>query len=314
MADIPENAAENCPGTQSGDAGKSSACQGCPNQQACLTSESKAPDPDIGKIDAVLSQVRHKIVILSGKGGVGKSTLTASLARALASNEETQVAVLDIDICGPSMPRIFGVEFEQVHQSLSGWSPVFVQDNLSLMSVGFLLSSPEEAVIWRGPRKNGLIKQFLCDVDWGQLDYLLIDTPPGTSDEHLSVAQYLKLAGVDGAILVTTPQEVALQDVRKEANFCARLGLPIIGIIENMSGFICPNCKEQSQIFPPTTGGAGKMAEVLNVPLLGKIALDPSIGRSCDDGLSFLSERPESPAAAALLSIVENVKLFCNRP
>ncbi|XP_063454439.1 cytosolic Fe-S cluster assembly factor NUBP1 isoform X3 [Pan paniscus] len=190
----------------------------------------------------------------------------------------TRIALLDIDICGPSIPKIMGLEGEQVHQSGSGWSPVYVEDNLGVMSVGFLLSSPDDAVIWRGPKKNGMIKQFLRDVDWGEVDYLIVDTPPGTSDEHLSVVQYLAAAHIDGAVIITTPQEVSLQDVRKEINFCRKVKLPIIGVVENMSGFICPKCKKESQIFPPTTGGAELMCQDLEVPLLGRVPLDPLIG------------------------------------
>ncbi|KAG6462941.1 hypothetical protein O3G_MSEX013549 [Manduca sexta] len=153
------------------------------------------------------------------------------------------VGILDADICGPSQPRVLGVRGEQVHNSGSGWSPVYVTDNLSLMSIGFLLGSPDDAVIWRGPKKNGMIKQFLSEVDWGQLDYLLVDTPPGTSDEHLSAVQYLLGAGLSGAVVVTTPQEVALLDVRKEIHFCNKLHLTVLGVVENMSLFVCPNCK-----------------------------------------------------------------------
>jgi len=145
--------------------------------------------------------------------------------------------------------------FPQVHQSGSGWSPVFVEDNLGVMSVGFLLSSPDDAVIWRGPKKNGMIKQFLRDVDWGEVDYLIVDTPPGTSDEHLSAVQYLSAARIDGAVIITTPQEVSLQDVRKEINFCHKVKLPIIGVVENMSVFICPKCKVGTQ--PPVAQLSG---------------------------------------------------------
>ncbi|KAG7459471.1 hypothetical protein MATL_G00210990 [Megalops atlanticus] len=144
-----------------------------------------------------------------------------------------------------------------------------------------------------------MIKQFLRDVDWGELDYLIVDTPPGTSDEHLSVVQYLSSAQIDGAVIITTPQEVSLQDVRKEIRFCQKVNLPVIGVVENMSGFVCPKCKNTSQIFPPTTGGAEKMCADLSLPLLGRVPLDPRIGRSCDEGKSFLSEVPESPAVAA---------------
>ena len=161
--------------------------------------------------------------------------------------------MLDIDICGPSVPRMFGVENEEVHKSNLGWSPVYVTDNLAVMSVGFLLSSKNDAVIWRGPRKNGLIKQFLTDVYWGEgIDYLIIDVPPGTSDEHISITKYLKACDPDGAILVTTPQEISLLDVRKEVSFCNKVGLPILGVVENMSSFICPCCQVSGTIKPVT--------------------------------------------------------------
>lgn len=278
---------EHCPGTQSDDAGKASACQGCPNQQICASSQPKAPDPDIEVIARRLANVKHKILILSGKGGVGKSTLTSMLSRALAaSSENINVGVLDIDLCGPSAPRIFGVLNEQVHQSGSGWSPVYVEDNLSLMSAGFLLPSEDSALIWRGPKKNGLIKQLLRDVDWDNLDFLLIDTPPGTSDEHLSIVQYLSGAGIDGAVIITTPQDVALLDVRKEIDFCRKVDLNILGIVENMSEFQCPSCAHQSIIWPASSGGAEKLAQELNVPLLGKVPVEPLIGKACDEGLN----------------------------
>ncbi|KAJ3091710.1 Cytosolic Fe-S cluster assembly factor nubp1 [Quaeritorhiza haematococci] len=151
-------------------------------------------------------------------------------------------------------------------------------DNLAVMSIGFMLQNPDEAVIWRGPKKNGLIKQFLKDVDWGELDYLLVDTPPGTSDEHLSIVQFMKESKIDGAVIITTPQEVSLQDVRREINFCRKVNVPVLGVVENMSGFVCPKCTKQSLIFPPTTGGGSKMAEDLGVPFLGSIPLDPRIG------------------------------------
>lgn len=259
-----------------------------------------------------MSTVKHKILVLSGKGGVGKSTFTAHLAHGLASDEDRQVAVLDVDICGPSIPRVMGVEGEQVHQSGSGWSPIYVEDNLGVMSVGFLLSNPNDAVIWRGPKKNGLIKQFLRDVDWGDVDYLVVDTPPGTSDEHLSIVQYLSSTRVDGAVVITTPQEVALQDVRKEINFCRKVSLPVIGVVENMSGFVCPKCKNRSEIFPPTTGGGEKMAADMGVPFLGKLPLDPRIGKCCDEGKSFLTEVPDSPATLAYKTIIQKIIDCCD--
>ena len=182
-----------------------------------------------------LEEVKHTILVLSGKGGVGKSTVSTQLAFSLA-RQGKQVGLLDIDLCGPSVPRMLGIVGESVHKSGSGWCPVYVNDNLAVMSIGFMMPDKDAAVIWRGPRKNGLIKQFLTDVEWGELDYLIIDTPPGTSDEHISMAQYLKYVNVDGAVVVTTPQEVSMADVRKELSFCHKTKTKVIGIIENMSG------------------------------------------------------------------------------
>ncbi|KAL6045580.1 cytosolic Fe-S cluster assembly factor nbp35 [Balamuthia mandrillaris] len=301
----------NCPGTESEQAGRSQACQGCPNQSACQTAP-KGPDPDVALIAEKLAGVRRKILILSGKGGVGKSTFSSQLSHTFASSGEHQVGLLDIDICGPSIPKIMGLEGEEIHASGAGWSPVYLQDNLAVMSIGFLLSNPDEAVIWRGPKKNGLIKQFLRDVDWGELDYLVIDTPPGTSDEHLSITQYLKSAGLDGAVLVTTPQEVALADVRKEIGFCRKVGVPILGVVENMSGFVCPKCQTETQIFAPTTGGGERMAKEFGVPFLGRIPLDPRLARACDEGESFVELFPESAAAVAFKQVFEKIKRACD--
>ncbi|KAJ1976407.1 cytosolic Fe-S cluster assembly factor nbp35 [Dimargaris xerosporica] len=321
---VPKDAPENCPGVESDQAGKASACAGCPNQQECATAP-KGPDPDIAVITERLANVRRKILVLSGKGGVGKSTFSANLAFALANTDLSdtlatasddghndvdgpQVGLVDIDICGPSIPKIMGLEKEQIHQSSTGWSPVYVQDNLGVMSIGFMLPDADAAVIWRGPKKNGMIKQFLRDVDWSDLDYLLVDTPPGTSDEHLSIAQYLKPSGIDGAIIVTTPQEIALQDVRKEINFCQKVKIPILGVVENMSGFVCPNCRGESQIFAPTSGGGVEMAKRMGVPFLGSVPLDPRIGQSCDRGVCFMEEFPDSPSTTAFQTIVGKIR------
>ncbi|XP_064151643.1 cytosolic Fe-S cluster assembly factor NUBP1 isoform X3 [Loxodonta africana] len=284
-----EEVPHDCPGTDSAEAGRGTACQGCPNQRLCASGAGAAPDPAIEEIKEKMKTVKHKILVLSGKGGVGKSTFSAHLAHGLAEDENTQV-----------------------HQSGSGWSLVYVEDNLGVMSVGFLLSSPDDAVIWRGPKKNGMIKQFLRDVDWGEIDYLIVDTPPGTSDEHLSVVHYLSAAHIDGAVVITTPQEISLQDVRKEINFCHKVKLPIIGVVENMSGFVCPKCKKEAQIFPPTTGGAEAMCQDLKIPLLGRVPLDPQIGKSCDKGQSFLTEAPDSPATLAYRSIIQRIQEFCS--
>lgn len=312
MASVPDNAPDHCPGTNSEGAGKADACQGCPNQSVCAVLP-KGPDPAIEEIKQKLKNVKHKILILSGKGGVGKSTFTAHLAHALGAKDDRQIGVLDVDICGPSMPRIMGTEGETVHQSGSGWSPVYVTDNVSMMSVGFLLGSLEDAVIWRGAKKSGLIKQFLRDVDWEDLDYLLVDTPPGTSDEHISLVSFLSGAGVDGAVIVTTPQEVALSDVRKEINFCRKVSLPIIGIVENMGDFVCPNCHKASTIFPPTSGGAIKLAEVQGETFLGTLPLDPRIARCCDEGKNFIEELEGTPAVIAFKEITNKIVDFVSQ-
>ena len=236
-----------------------------------------------------IEHVKHIILILSGKGGVGKSSVTTQVALTLV-NKGFNVGVLDIDLTGPSLPRMFGVENKQVHQSTRGWVTVSVYNNnnnqgtdskrgnLSLMSLGFLLGDRVNSVVWRGPKKTAMIKQFLKDVVWGStetpLDYLLIDTPPGTSDEHIAIAEELRWANpIDGAIIVTTPQQVATADVRKEINFCKKVNFQILGIVENMSGFICPHCSECTNIF--SSGGGKALSEQLNLTYLGNVPIDP---------------------------------------
>ncbi|KAK2845294.1 cytosolic Fe-S cluster assembly factor nbp35 [Arthroderma sp. PD_2] len=297
---------EHCPGPTSSQAGQGDACAGCPNQAICASAP-KGPDPDIPLITARLSSIRHKILVLSGKGGVGKSTFSTLLAHAFASNPRSTIGIMDADICGPSIPKMMDVESETIHVSADGWNPVWVSDNLAVMSIQFMLPNRDDAVIWRGPKKNGLIKQFLKDVEWGEMDYLIVDTPPGTSDEHLSVNSLLKESGVDGAVLVTTPQEVSLLDVRKEIDFCRKAGIRILGLVENMSGFVCPKCTHESQIFKPTTGGGRELAREMKIPFLGAIPLDPRVGMACDFGESFMDTYPESPASVALRGVVRKV-------
>lgn len=298
---------EHCPGPESEMAGKSDACNGCANKEIC-ESLPKGPDPDIPLITENLAGIKHKILVLSGKGGVGKSTFTTMLSWALSADEDLQVGAMDLDICGPSLPHMLGCTNEVVHESNSGWTPVYIADNLAAMSIQFMLPDDDSAVIWRGSTKNKLIKKFLKDVDWDILDYLVIDTPPGTSDEHISINKFLSESGIDGALIVTTPQEVALLDVRKEIDFCKKAGINILGLVENMSGFVCPSCKGESQIFKPTTGGGEALCKELDINFLGSVPLDPRIGKCSDFGESFLDKYPESPASLAVLNVVESLR------
>lgn len=221
-----------------------------------------------------LEKVKHIVLVLSGKGGVGKSSVTTQTAISLV-NKGYKVGVLDIDLTGPSMPRMFGLEGKKIHQSSAGWIPVYTdeQKRLCVMSLGFLLPDRGDSVVWRGPKKTAMVRQFLKDVVWGELDYLLIDTPPGTSDEHISIAEELKTANPDGAIIVTTPQAVATADVRKELNFCRKVDFKILGVIENMSGYVCPHCSECTNIF--SKGGGESLAKDYGVEFLGNVPIDP---------------------------------------
>lgn len=236
-----------------------------------------------------------------------ESTFTSLLAHAFALNPDSTIGIMDTDICGPSIPKMMGAENETIHISNSGWSPVWVMDNLGVMSIQFMLPNKDDAIIWRGPKKNGLIKQFLKDVDWGELDLLLVDTPPGTSDEHLSVNSYLKESGIDGAIIVTTPNEVSLLDVRKEIDFCQKAGIKILGLVDNMAGFVCPKCTKESQVFEATSGGGKALSEEIGITYLGAVPLDPRIGMAGDYGESYFDSFPDSPACKAIKKVVRGV-------
>lgn len=244
-------------------------------------------------------QIKHKILILSGKGGVGKSTVAVNLAISLSLSGK-RTGLLDIDIHGPSVPKILNLEGRTVEAMADTILPIEVGANLKVMSIGFLLPSQDDAVIWRGPMKYHMIKQFLKDVEWGELDFLIIDSPPGTGDEPLAIVQLLENA--DGAVVVTTPQEVALSDVRKSITFCRSLNLPVLGVLENMSGFICPKCGERTDIFK--SGGGEDMAMTMNVPFLGRIPIDPQIVEACDSGQPYVDKYRQSQAARAFSEAV----------
>ncbi|MBA7688785.1 Iron-sulfur cluster carrier protein [subsurface metagenome] len=249
-----------------------------------------------------VKRIRHQILVLSGKGGVGKSTVAVNLATSLALSGKS-VGLLDIDIHGPSIPKILNLEGKAIQAAGDTILPVEVTENLKVMSIGFLLRGKDDAVIWRGPMKYQMIKQFLKDVDWGRLDFLVVDSPPGTGDEPLSVVQLLENA--DGAVIVTTPQEIALSDVRKCITFCRNLKLPVLGVVENMSGFVCPKCGEKTDIFK--SGGGELMASQMDVPFLGRIPIDPLIVQACDSGKPFVYHYNQSQTAKAFEKILNPI-------
>ncbi|MGI5865124.1 MAG: P-loop NTPase [Myxococcales bacterium] len=248
-----------------------------------------------------LCRIKHKVLVLSGKGGVGKSTVAVNLAATLAGGGK-RVGILDVDIHGPSVPTMLGLEGAAIRVGAEGMLPV-EKDGLRVMSIGFLAEAPDDPIIWRGPRKMGAIKQFLADVEWGELDYLVIDAPPGTGDEPLSVCQLVD--GADGAVIVTTPQQVSVGPVRRCVNFCRRLELPVLGLVENMSGFVCPRCGELTRIF--AHGGGERMARDMEVPFLGALPIDPAIGEACDEGRPYVQTHVDERSAALFARVFQPI-------
>jgi len=243
-----------------------------------------------------MALVRHKIIIASGKGGVGKSTVSVNLAVAL-KERGFRVGVLDADITGPDIPKLLGVEEMRLRQGPEGIEPADA-DGIAVASMALVLSSRDAPVVWRGPMKMAAIKQFVQDVNWGGRDFLLIDLPPGTSDEPLSILQLIP--DLAGAIIVTTPQEVSLLDSRKAVNMAKAMKLPVLGIVENMSGLVCPHCGERSEVFG--SGGGQRMAEEMDVPFLGSIPIDPNVCSMGDCGIAFTGK--ETAASASFSRIV----------
>jgi ATP-binding protein involved in chromosome partitioning len=254
-----------------------------------------------------MSKVKHKVAVISGKGGVGKSTLTVNLAIAFAMHgHANKVGILDADIHGPSVPKMLGLTGQRLQVGPPGVFPVLGSLGIKVVSMDFLLPDENAPVIWRGPLKMTAIRQFLSDIVWGELDLLLIDLPPGTGDEPLSVAQLLP--EMDGVVIVTIPSEVSQIVVKRAVTFSRKLGMPIIGIIENMSGFICPNCGAKVDIFQ--SGGGKRIAEELEVPFLGSIPIDQKICEDADKGKPFIVEHADSPASKAFMEIVQKIKQF----
>ncbi len=257
--------------------------------------------PDDTKLKERLGRIKRKMIVMSGKGGVGKSTVAVNLAMsAMLSGQK--VGLLDVDLHGPSVPIMLGLVGQRLEGGPNGMLPVEV-GGLKVLSVGFLLNGQDDPVIWRGPMKMGVIRQFIEDVDWGELDLLVIDVPPGTGDEPLSICQLIP--ELEGAVIVTTPQKVAAADVRKSINFCKELGVRVLGVIENMSGFVCPKCGEVTQILK--AHGGRLMAEEMHVPFLGAVPIDPMIADSGDEGKAIVESAENSAAAATFREIARKV-------
>ena len=252
-------------------------------------------------LNASLARIRNKFMIMSGKGGVGKTSTTVHLGMALAS-KGNRVGIMDVDLHGPDIPRMLGLDGMLELSESKKLKPMAYSENLGAVSIESLTPSKDEAVIWRGPIKFSAIRQFISDVEWGDLDFLLIDSPPGTGDEPLTVAQTIKDAK---AIIVTTPQEVSLADVRKSINFCKTVKMSVFGLIENMSGFVCPHCNEQVELFG--TGGGEKTALQMGVPFLGRIPFDPEVVSCGDAGISYRDRNGDSPVTQAFDAIAEKM-------
>ncbi len=250
-----------------------------------------------------MARIKHKIVIMSGKGGVGKSTVAANLAFGLAK-EGKKVGLMDTDIHGPSLGKMLGIEGQFLRPSEKGMGLLPVEvDGIKVVTMASLLQDADAPVIWRGPLKMGAIKQFLGEIEWGDLDYLIIDSPPGTGDEPLSVCQLIPEAA--GSVIVTTPQDVALIDSRKTVKFSQALKIPVLGIIENMSGLKCPHCGEVIDLFK--IGGGEKAANNMGLEFLGRIPIEPEIVIASDDGRPYINENDEQEAAQNMQAIVQKI-------
>jgi ATP-binding protein involved in chromosome partitioning len=281
-------------------------CESCSKTDSC-TDPRKEHYLEQQTLRLKMSKIKHKIAVISGKGGVGKSTVTVNLAMAFAMHGYVNsVGVLDADIHGPSVPKMLGLHGQRLQAIPIGVFPVTGPLGIKVVSMDFLLLNDESPVIWRGPLKMKAIQQFLSDIMWGELEFLFIDLPPGTGDEPLSVIQLIP--DMDGVVIVTIPSEVSQVVVKKAVTFARQLGVPIIGVIENMSGFVCPKCGTEINIFK--VGGGKKIADDLAVPFLGSIPIDPEICRDSDNGMPFITEHAESPATKAFIEIVKKIEDF----
>ena len=269
-----------------------------------MTAATQKKDPQAEQdaaVEKTLSHIKHKLIVMSGKGGVGKTSTSINLAIALA-NKGHRVGIMDVDLHGPDVPRMLGLKGMLDLSSSKKLEPMQRMENLKVVSIESLTMSKDDAIIWRGPIKYSAIKQFIGDVEWGDLDFLIIDSPPGTGDEPLTIAQTIQDAK---AIIVTTPQEVSLADVRKSISFCKTVKMDIFGMIENMSGFVCPHCGETVDIFG--SGGGERTAAAASIPFLGRIPMDPNVVSCGDDGCSIQEKYADSEAAKAISRIADRV-------
>ncbi len=284
----------------------STTCESCSLKSSCSATGQKPCENEEERqkrllMERRLASIKNKLVVMSGKGGVGKSSTAVNLALALAG-EGKKVGLLDVDIHGPSIPKMLAVEDVKPRAVNEQILPVDY-NGIRVMSTGFLIPQKNNAIILRGPKKNLLIQQFIRDVAWGELDYLVVDCPPGTGDEPLAVLQLMGAA--TRAVIVTTPQDVAVLDVKKSLTFCEELKIPVLGVIENMSGFVCPHCNELVEIFK--SGGGQQMAEEMKVPFLGKIPIDPVIVESGDNGTPYVVAHPDTETAKAIRGIAGSI-------
>ena len=276
-------------------------------EQRDMEERKRAYEEQQRKLKVRTGKIKHKIAVISGKGGVGKSTVTVNLAMAFALHGyANDVGILDADITGPCVPKIIGLHGESLQTGPAGIFPAMGPMGIKVVSMDFLLPSDEAPVIWRGPLKSRAISQFLADIVWGDLGFLFIDLPPGTGDESLSIMQLIP--EMDGVVIVTIPSEVSQIVVKKAVTFSRKLNIPVIGIIENMSGFICPKCGAEINIFK--SGGGEKIAKDLSTPFLGKIPIDPDICEDSDKGVPFIIEHKDSPASKAFMEIVKKIEDF----
>lgn len=277
------------------------ACGACSSSESC---DAQTQEKHFNELLGLrLGQIRHRVAVMSGKGGVGKTTVSVNLAVTLASRGKS-VGILDADVHGPNIPKMLGLNGRRPMMGEGGLVPITSSDNVKVMSMAFMLPDEDTPVVWRGPVKHTLFKQFLAEVDWGKLDYLIVDLPPGTGDEPLSIAQLL--GAPLWAVVVTTPQDVALLDSRKSVVFGRTLEMNLLGIVENMSGLVCPHCGEHIDLFK--TGGGERSARDLQVPFLGSVPIDPGVVTGGDAGTPITVAEPNSAATAAFRSIAQKLQ------